>query len=209
MESINTFSKTVPGEGTYTVKIIPDSDAQNPRTDFDHLGTMVYWHRRYCIGDVDGQKEYGSAGDFLTWAKANWAVYLPVYLYDHSVRRVSTSSFLGRAQHAEWDSGQVGFIYVTRENILKEFGTGKKLAVSKRIKDQVVKCLTSEVEVYDQFLAGDVYGYVIEDENGENVESCWGFYGEKYCKEEATSVLEHLAKKAESKVPAATESAIA
>ena len=37
-------------------------------------------------------------------------IILPLNLYDHSMLRMSTGSFLGRAQHAEWDSGQVGCI---------------------------------------------------------------------------------------------------
>lgn len=44
---------------------------------------------------------------------------LEANLYDHSVLRMSTSSFLGRAQHAEWDSGQVGWVYASHEDIKK------------------------------------------------------------------------------------------
>ena len=36
---------------------------------------------------------------------------LPLFLYDHSVQSISTASFIGRAQHAEWDSGQVGYLH--------------------------------------------------------------------------------------------------
>ena len=40
---------------------------------------------------------------------------LPLYLYDHSGLAMSTESFSGRAPHAEWDSGQVGWIYVSKK----------------------------------------------------------------------------------------------
>lgn len=52
------------------------------------------------------------------------------------------------------------------------------------------KYLKSEVETYDQYLTGDVYGYVIEDKEGEELDSCWGFYGEEYCLEEAKSIAD-------------------
>ena len=45
---------------------------------------------------------------------------LPLYLYDHSGLAMSCGSFVGRAQHAEWDSGQVGYIYMDKETALRE-----------------------------------------------------------------------------------------
>lgn len=49
-------------------------------------------------------------------------VMLQLYLYDHSGISISSSSFVGRAHHADWDSGPVGFIYCTKERFLKETG---------------------------------------------------------------------------------------
>lgn len=45
---------------------------------------------------------------------------LPLFLYDHSGLAMSTGSFVGRAHHAEWDSGQVGYIYMTKDTAMKE-----------------------------------------------------------------------------------------
>ena len=47
------------------------------------------------------------------------------YLYDHSGLAMSTESFSGSAPHAECDSGQVGWIYVSKEYALKEFDADK------------------------------------------------------------------------------------
>jgi len=41
-----------------------DETPPNPR-EWDNTGTMVYWHRNYILGDVDGRKEYGSSEAFL------------------------------------------------------------------------------------------------------------------------------------------------
>ena len=87
-----------------------------------------------------------------------------------------------------WDSGQVGIIYMLREQILKQFG-GKLLTKKKR--EQARDLMQSEVEEYDQYLTGDVYGYVVTDPLGNDVDSCWGFYGLEWARQEATAALEH------------------
>lgn len=52
--------------------------------------------------------------------------------------------------------------------------------------------LRGEVETYDQFLRGDVWGYTIKGVyNGDKIkDSCWGFYGQAYCLEEAKSQID-------------------
>lgn len=49
-------------------------------------------------------------------------IILPLNLYDHSGLCMSAASFIGRTQHFEWDSGQVGWIYATADNIRAEYG---------------------------------------------------------------------------------------
>lgn len=51
---------------------------------------------------------------------SNKVAILPLFLYDHSGVSMSTGSFVGRVPHAEWDSGQVGYIYMSKETALKE-----------------------------------------------------------------------------------------
>jgi hypothetical protein len=41
---------------------------------------------------------------------------------------------------------------------------------------------------------GDVYGYVIENANDDDLDSCWGFYGIDYCIQEAKDAAEHVRK---------------
>ena len=96
---------------------------------------------------------------------------LPLYLYDHSVLSISTSSFIGRAQHAEWDSGQVGVIYATRDMIQKEFG-----AINPETLEKARKLLVAEVESYDLYLRGICFGYRLF-EDADEIDACWGFLG--------------------------------
>lgn len=167
--------------GKYTVKVVNDDDPLNPREDFDNFGEMVFFHRRYNLGDThhhtpDSLKEYLEENkDTVLW--------LPVYMYDHSGITISTGSF-----SCPWDSGQLGVILVTREQALEEFG-GKRL--TKKIKEKAYNLLEGEVKVYDQYLRGDVYGFIVEDSDGFHVDSCWGFFGDpEECLAEGVSVAE-------------------
>ena len=99
-------------------------------------------------------------------------VIFPLYLYDHTIQSISIRSFIGRAQHAEWDSGQVGYIYADREAIMKAYGAVNADSVQK-----AAAALEAETETYDMYLRGECYGFRLY-EDGEEVDSCWGFLGD-------------------------------
>ena len=124
-------------------------------------------------------------------------IMLPLYLYDHSGLAMSTESFVGKAVHAEWDSGQVGWIYVSKEDALKEFGGDRMTGA---VKKKAEKLMRGEVEVYDAYLRGECYGFELY-KNGELEDSCWGFIGNltdvcrdmaEHLPEECKGMLEHL-----------------
>ena len=76
--------------------------------------------------------------------------------------------------------------------MLEEYG-GK--IVTAKLKERVKQYLINEVETYDQFLTGDVYGYIITelDEDEEyDIDSCWGFYGEDNCMTEAEAIVNNI-----------------
>jgi hypothetical protein len=135
-----------------------DPDPVHPREDFDHLGTMVCFHRRYSLGDIDHGLSLEEAKELEA---RDDVISLPLYLYDHSGLTMNTTGF-----SCPWDSGKVGFIYVTKERAEKE-GVPDPEAL-----------LRAEVKEYDQYLRGEVYGYRVLDEAGKELDSCWGFYGD-------------------------------
>ena len=100
-------------------------------------------------------------------------IVLPLYLYDHSALAMSTDSFIGRAVHAEWDSGQVGWIYVSKEDIRAEYQVDR---ITPSVREQAENRLKDEVRIYDAYLRGECYGYELY-KNGELTDSCWGFVG--------------------------------
>lgn len=148
------------------VEIFPDDDPPNPRKEYDHLGTILYVSRRY-IGDrmVDREaiEEVGNDPDNIC---------LPVYAYIHGGITISTGSF-----GCKFDSGQCGIIYMDR-------ATAKENWPGEDYEQRAVDCLKAEIAELDQYLRGDVYGYVVTDASGYE-ESCWGFFGVEAAKEAA------------------------
>ena len=149
------------------VTIEYDDDAWNPR-EWDNLGTMVCWHGRYILGD----KQPKISPDEYLEDLPKGTVTLPLYLYDHGGITMKTSPF-----SCPWDSGQVGFIYVTPETMKQEMVDTPERAA---------EILTNEVETYDQYLRGEVYRYTVakgvtcdhDDTHWEAVDSCGDFFGD-------------------------------
>lgn len=176
----------------FTMKLYIDEDPTSPK-EWDQFGTLVTWHRSYVF-DEDGKKAFGEPGEFIEQAKREGWIYLPVFMYEHSGISLSAGSF-----NDPWDSGQVGFIYATREKMKAEYeGHYKPRSWAGRAR----KLLLCEIKTWDTYVTGDVYGYVIENEDGDHEDSCWGFYGYEYAKAEALGALDY-AIEAERKADAA------
>lgn len=211
------------GEGNkYWLKIEQDATPEDPRR-WDNLCTMICWHRNYRLGDAHN---YNDAWDFLRdlceelcgmdyeeceditekglfkiLSNADNIVIKPVRLYDHSGITVSTSN--GYPYNDRWDSCCVGFIYVTKETIFKECGG----ITEENWKERADKYIECEMKTYDQYVRGEVYGYILTKEiivkewcphcgellsvyeDEEEIDSCWGFYGD--CLEE-NGILDNI-----------------
>lgn len=198
------------------LRIEHDDCVESPRTSYDNLGTFLTWERNYLSPD---NNSYGDPRDFLQglaedyysgeaerldeWTNAQLltliqkhVLILPVYRYEHGMIAYSTKSFAGRAHHADWDSCQSGWIYVTKAAIREEWNVR---TIQPKLRDMIYRNLNGEVETYSSYANGDVYGFVLEKKNAicndgectgtctcgsdditietEQVDSCWGFYG--------------------------------
>jgi hypothetical protein len=175
--------------GEYTVMVDYENCSESPR-EWDNLGKMVCFHKRYSLGDKHNYNpnDYESfeelKKDILKNEKVG--VILPLYLYDHSGISISTSSF-----SCPWDSGQIGFIYTTREEILKNF-SGKIL--TQKLKTSVEQILEKEVETYTKYIEGEVYSFeVLKDD--ERIEYCGGYYDSDECMKEGVDTVNYMIKK--------------
>lgn len=157
-------------EGNYRLDVVPDPSPFNPREDQDNMATIVYSHRRYVLGD-----ERARGDDFEEHLSEKGinpqdVVSLPVYLLDHSGLRLSTEDF-----NDPWDSGCVGAIYITFDNILSAWGE-----VSEETLARAKEVLISEIQEMDNYLSGNIYGFILyKEKDGKmtEIESCFGFQG--------------------------------
>lgn len=149
----------------------------NPREEWV-IGTMLCAHGRYELGDRQINVErYGSWNEVRRDIEENEdpAVILPLYLYDHHGVTIKVGSFNGQLPqgHARFDSGQVGFIYVTEDRI-------EKLELEEKSKEEIEEMLKNEVKEYDYYLSGQIWRYTLKAISGEEeeyIDSCGGFRG--------------------------------
>ena len=191
-------------EGNMKGEIFVDESPESPR-EWDNMGTMVAFHKRYDLGDkTDLKSENFDGWDDLKkylFEEKGAKIVLPLHLYDHSGLRMQVGDFGDR-----WDSGQVGYIYATADDIRKAYGVKK---ITADILKKAEKELKGEVETYDQYLSGDVYGYKVTQKNPvevikkypdgsvrkeqvmeeEEIDSVWGYYGIDAVREEVKAVM--------------------
>lgn len=170
------------------IDIMQEDDPGNPR-DWDNLGEMICFHNRYNLGDdMDARKVFHkelfySPDELMDYLKANRnrVIAIPLYLMDHgglSMRAGRGVRDFLAVDSAGWDWGMVGYIYVDYSKIREEYSVKR---VSKKMLDRVRSYLIGEVETYDLYLQGRVYGYMAECALcGEELDSCWGYYGEDW-----------------------------
>jgi len=158
--------------------LLYDENPWSPR-EWDNLGTMICFHNRYDLGD---EHDFSDPDELIEFICENDVLSLPLYLYDHSGITMNTTGF-SYIDSGGWDSGQVGFIYVTKEVLREEFN--KKRLTQKDI-DHAYDILNAEVKIYNYYLTGEVYGYALIkletcDKCGHTeestIDSCFGFYG--------------------------------
>ena len=116
----------------FTINIERDEHPQNPREECDNITVMACFHKRYTLGD----KDHGyDANNYANWEQMGEAIVkqedvaaiLPLYMYDHGGITIRTTPF-----DCQWDSGQVGFIWITRKSVSANLGW-------KRITQKLIK----------------------------------------------------------------------
>lgn len=154
------------------VEVWRDECVADPREMYTPASVMVCFHNRLNLGD---KTKYRSE-DFNGWdglkeqleKDYNIHTILPVYMYAHSGYALSTTPF-----SCPWDSGQVGWIFMTLEHIAEP---GIESTAEK-----VTTVLKEEISEYSSYINGEVYGYSVEElqDNGEwtRFDNCHGCYG--------------------------------
>ena len=174
----------------FTINIHPDRDTESP-DDWGDEGVFLvafhdsftvkrdgiaspedvvwYWPKERIVQHLVEQEGYepADAADEAESGHIPGYEVFPLQAYIHGGVALSLGSF-----SCPWDSGHVGWVLIK----LSDVGDGKARV-----------CAEGLVETWNQYLSGDVWGFVITDSDGDEVGhgSCWGFYGLDACIEEA------------------------
>jgi hypothetical protein len=163
---------------------------------------MFCLHRRYQLGDVGGRpnklngktewcelNRMTEPSEFEAWwrrtTKGTYAIRLPLFLYDHSGITISTAPF-----SCPWDSGQVGFIFITADKIRREY---MKKRISPEVRNRARMALEQEVKTYDAFLRNEFVGITVK--LGDEEEAVGGFDDRDYAIKEAKEIIDCWTKK--------------
>ena len=191
--------ETITRNSGLTIEIHQDEDAGNPYEECDQASHMITGHREYnyttkgatdyLTRDVDDYEGWNEIADELR--KNHRAEVLPVYAYIHGGITIRTSS----AYSDLFDSGLLGIVFMTaadiRETYMHKIATADARSRSRDL-------MKGEIESLDDYLTGNVWGYVVKDADGNDLDSCWGFVGDmEYCQKEAEEAASYYEEKAE------------
>jgi len=150
----------------HVINIHYDEHAESPDSWGNDDVFLVYDHRQFFV-----ERNGFNPDDIFETMQAGKKTYdgywfFPVYAYIHS----GVSLSLGRTGYpfnCPWDTSFKGFALVKRE---------KGWSYTE---EKARKIALSIVEEWNDYLSGQVYGFVAETQDGEHIDSCWGFYGDE------------------------------
>ncbi len=175
-------SKTYKG---HNISIENDESPESPR-EWDNISEIHYLSNQYTLGDIHHTSQE-SINNMLAEVKRQGDLVFALYAYIHSGITVSMKTFHGRLPqgHAEFDSGICGFVVVRRKKMLEEFSSKR---FTQKLKEKAEQLAQGEVDTFDSYLRGEVYGYIIDGDE----DSCWGYYSIEDAMSEAESTIDYI-----------------
>jgi hypothetical protein len=177
-----------------TLKIYVDDYPESPRS-WDNLSRCIFTGGYQHLGDAHDVKfdgYYTDRFDFIEKGEQELRKQLkdvvickPVHLYSHSGETISTE--LTYPYNCRWDSGTIGFVVVTKQDIRNNWGIKR---VTQEYIDHAERILDGEIKTLDQFIRSEIYCFTVEDEQGDVIDSCGGFYGDDYKTNGMTDYIE-------------------
>lgn len=160
----------------FSVKIERDEMAENP-SQWGDTGLFLVANHRQCWIPEPGEKRIPENAKELVdkYKKTHWI--FPLEAYIHSGVRLALSNE-GNFPDRQWDVSQLGCVFVAKEEW--------------RLSKSARKAAYALIEEWNQYLSGDVHCWQILDKEEQVVESCGGFYGFEYAKQEALACASHF-----------------
>lgn len=158
-----------------------DSSPSSPRED-SNIGYFIIQSNKYNSPDTHNElqqvirdtAQYAtSSEDHMKRIVEDFSEKIlfidAVAIYEHSGLSYSLGYKSG------WDWSNNGF-YIVTEKSIQEIGIEYDV-------DKVKQIIEGELETYTKYANGEIYGYTLYDEDGEEIDSCWGFYDVEHIRE--------------------------
>lgn len=160
-----------------TIRIVYDDAPESPTTwgwyDIVTFDTRsVTSTSPWAYVDEETGKPNAELAEQLKDGRAFW-----LDIYEHGG---TSYSLHAEGTQDQWDTAGKGGLIILTDDALKEVDAYKYREAAAR----------GYLETYTEWANGEVYGYQIEDADGDDVDSCYGFYGLDYCKEQANEVAD-------------------
>ena len=190
-----------------TIRIEQDESPEDPRQDYDHIGNMIPWdneRRGYVCSDMDDHDRESflrglAANQLAVRAKLVGKEYSDYAVEDDDPDYMNLpdtedlvevacadnvilpydyySGSQGGVREGDWERS-TGYIYMSMDDARSNW-TG----TDDEVRKQAEACLRAELTELDNWVNGNVAGWIAEDPDGEQIESVWGYYPDEYPKE--------------------------
>jgi hypothetical protein len=180
----------------FTVTISYDPECPSPRDDDCPGARLVLFHSQYTFPNDAGldTDDYEGWADMAAHLRSDHGALfvMAVYMIDHSGLAFRVADLDAGNPFADpWDSGQLGFSYVTAK-IWKDTqgtdwdGSDEQLAMARKL-------IANDVEQYGMYVNGECYSYTITDKHGDQVDDGCnnGIIGFEWVTEEANMDADH------------------
>ena len=167
---MKTYSKTIVKP---KLVISCDCDSDNPRS-WDNLSILVIRgsggdNNPYLTSELEKtQHEVSNAEEHKQ--------RMVEVVEDYFDSKVIYSDFISKYEHSGvryftgqssgWDYSNIGFVFVT-EDSLKKIGCAE---------EDIEKIVEAEIKTFSQWANGEVYYFILYDDEGDVEDSCGGFY---------------------------------
>ena len=147
------------------IKIYQDEDYQSPEEWGDDSVFLVNYHHDFEVK----KDEIITEDDVRDWYQGkkikqtkDYYIFMLSCLVHSGVWLSLDYNFA--CDSGGWDTSHVGVVLVSKKEA--------------KTKTKARKLAETLIDEWNDNLSGNVYGYVIENEDEENLGSCWGFYGD-------------------------------
>lgn len=178
------FCRIISQDRQHFLELYYDGDMRENPLEYSFCAVDLFHRREECwVGSDYNWSDYKGFRDKYTdpndesyvrslkELRRKGGVVLPVYCYQHGNITFRCSSFSD-----PWDSGQVGYAYMTTEQI-SELGWPKGKRGRKAAAEEHIRRMVGLMAAYAN---GDIYGFSIFDKDGEFVDGCGGYYDSHY-----------------------------